>query len=96
MKKTAISVKAIIGINLAIVITIVKIFEVLIPILLITDKKITKQMLINVFCPSNAGKVWIRSFAKPAAIAAHAIIVTNHPRTPTLNPIKSPNAVFEY
>ena len=51
-------------------------------------------MLINVFCPSNAGKVWIRSFAKPAAIAAHAIIVTNHPRTPTLNPIKSPNALF--
>ena len=88
--------KANIGINLAIVTVIVKILDDFNPVLLIIDNNVTRAILINVFIPSKLGNAIIKSLAKPAAIADQAIMVTNHPNNPTINPTKSPNADLEY
>ena len=37
-----------------------------------------------------------KSLANAAAIAAQAIMVTTHPRKPTLKPTKFPKAALEY
>ena len=92
----AINTNAIIGINLAIVIVTVNIFDVFNPVLLIVDKMMTKVILIKVFIPFKTGKAIISNLAKPDAIADQAIIVTNQPNKPTIKPIKSPKADLEY
>ena len=46
--------------------------------------------------PLKAGTAAPNAVAKPTAMAAQAITVTIHLRTPTSNPQKSPNACLAY
>ena len=86
------------GTNLEIVIKLLTNFDTLTPKIFTMVRPTIKINEITSFAksPLNAGTAAPSAVAKPTAMAAQAITVTIHFRTPTSKAQKSPNACFAY
>ena len=86
------------GTNLEIVIKLLTNFDTLTPKIFTMVRPTIKINEITSFAksPLNAGTAAPNAVAKPTAMAAQAITVTIHFRTPTSKAQKSPNACFAY
>ena len=86
------------GTNLEIVIKLLTNLDTLTPNMFTIVKPTInmKEMTSFAKSPLKTGTAAPNAVAKPTAIAAQAITVTIHLRTPTSNPQKSPNACLAY